>query len=109
AERFRELRNDARAAELREGILARARRDDRTVRERLSRPVVVRDDDVEAARLRTRDLIDGSDPAVDGEDEAAPLVGQPVERLAGDAVALVEAAGQMPVDIRPEPAQADDR
>ena len=70
--------------------------------------MVIGDDDVEAARLRARDLVDGRDPAVDGQHEAAALVGEPVERLAGEAVALVEAARQVPVGVGAERAQRQD-
>ena len=105
AERLRELRDDAGAAELLKGIVGRTRRDDRTVGKRLTRAVVIRDDDLEAVRLRAGDLLDGGDAAVDGQDEPAALVGETVERLAREAVALVEAARQMPVRVGAERAQ----
>ena len=73
---------------------------------RLAGPVVVGDDDVESARLRARDLLDGRDPAVDGQHESAAVVGEPVERLAGEAVTLVEPARQVPVGVGAEAPQA---
>ena len=78
-----------------------------TVGQRLGRPVMVRDDDVEAAFFRLGHLGDGRDPAVDGEDEPAALVGEPGERLAADAVAFVEATRQMPGDLGAELAQEE--
>ena len=69
---------------------------------------MVGDDDVEPARRRLGDLGGGRDPAVDGQDEPAALVGEPRERLAADAVALVEAAREMPVDVGAELAQEED-
>ena len=67
-----ELVDDAGSAELGERVLGRTGCDDRTVGQRLARPVVVGDDDVEAAFPRLGHLGDGRDPAVDGEDEPAP-------------------------------------
>src|SRR6478672_2041405 len=94
-----ELVDDPGAAELGKWVLGRASGDDRTVGQRLGRPVMVRDDDVEATFLRHGHLGDGRDPAVDGEDEPAALVGEPGERLAADPIALVEATRQMPGDL----------
>ena len=108
-ERLEELPDDAGAAELLEWVVGRARRNDRAVRERLARPVMVGDDDAEPARLGGLDLGDGRDPAVHGEEKPAALVGEPFERLAGDAVALLEAAREVPVDVCAEVAQRGDR
>ena len=83
-ERAEQLVGDAGTAELREGIARRARRDDRAVRKRLAGTVVVGHDHVEAERLRARDLLDRSDPAVDGQDERAALLGEPLDRLTGE-------------------------
>ena len=66
---------------------------------------MVGDDDLEPARLRRGDLGDGGDPAVDGEQEPAALLREPRDRLARDAVALLEAARQVPVDLGAELAQ----
>jgi hypothetical protein len=71
--------------------------------------MVVCDHDVEAERSGTYDLGDGGDPAVDGQHEAAAVFCQPVERLAGDAVALLEAARQVPRDVGPELAENEYR
>ena len=108
AERLRELADDAGAAQLRERIVGRPRRDHRAVGQRRAGPVVVGDDHVEPARLRRGDLLDGRDPAVDGEQEAAALVGQPRDRDVRDAVALLEPARQVPFDVRAELPQRQD-
>ena len=70
--------------------------------------MVVGDDDVEPELLRAGDLGDRGDPAVDGDDECAPVAGQPVERLARDAVALLEPAREVPGDVRAELPQDED-
>ena len=101
-ERLAELVDDAGAAELRERVVGRPRRDDGAVRQRFAGPVVVGDDHLEPARPRLGDLLDRGDPAVDGDDEPAALVGEPRERLGTHAVALVEAARQVPVDLGAE-------
>ena len=64
-------------------------------------------DHLEPERLRLRDLLDGGDPAVDGQDEADSLFHEPTERLARDAVALFEAAREMPDDVRAELAEEE--
>ena len=99
-QRLAELVDDAGAAELRERVVGRARGDDRAVGQRLAGPVVVGDDDVEPARARLGDLLDRGDAAVDGQDEPAALVGEPREGLALEAVALLEAARQVPARRR---------
>jgi alkanesulfonate monooxygenase SsuD/methylene tetrahydromethanopterin reductase-like flavin-dependent oxidoreductase (luciferase family) len=91
-QRLGELPDDTGAAEARERIVALQRRDDRAVRKGLARPVVVGDDDLEAERLRALDLLDRGDAAVDGQHELDALVGEPLERVPVQAVALVEAA-----------------
>ena len=105
AERLQELEGDAGAAQLRERVRGRLRRDDRAVGKGLAGPVVVGDDDLEPRRPGLRDLLDGSDPAVDGEDERAAVVRQARQRLARHPVALLEAAGQVPLDVRAQVAQ----
>src|SRR6266542_3376560 len=84
AERLGELRHDAGAAELGKRVLGRTRGDHWAVRELVARPVVV------------------------GEDETAAVVREAVERLAGEAVAFVEAAGKVPIDVGSEGAQAQE-
>ena len=108
-QRLAELVDDARAAELGERVVGGPRGDDGAVRERLARPVMVRDDDLEPARPRLGDLLDRGHAAVDGEDEPAALVGEPRKRFALDAVALLEAARQVPDDVRAELAQDEHR
>ena len=102
AQRLRELADDTGAAELREWIVRRPCRDDRAVRQSGAGTMVVGDDHLEATRLRGSDLLDRRDPAVDGHEQAATLVGKPRDRVAGDAVALLEAAREMPFDIGAE-------
>ena len=69
---------------------------------------MVADDDLEAEHLGCRDLRSRRDPAVDRQDKTAAVAGQPRERLAADAVALVESAGKMPFDLGPELPQDQD-
>ena len=64
-------------------------------------------DDVETV-ARLGHLGGGRDPAVDGEDEPAALVRESGQRLAANAVALVEAAREMPGDVRAELGQEED-
>ena len=107
-QRLGELPDDACAAETRERIVALQRRDDRAGRERLGRPVVVGDDDLEAERSRMLDLRDGGDAAVDGEHEVEALLGEPRQRAGVQAVALLEARRQMPGDVGVQLAQEED-
>ena len=108
AERLRELVDDAGSAELGKRIVGRTRRDDGAVGKRLARTVVVGDDDVEPQLLGVRDLLDRRDPAIDREDQPGFLAGEARQRLAGQAVALFEAARKMPVDLGAELAQHGD-
>ena len=71
----------------------------------VARAVMVGDDDLEPARPRLGDLLDRGDPAVDREHEPDALVGEPRERVAGHAVALLEAAREVPDDVRAELAE----
>jgi hypothetical protein len=97
--RLRQLPDDAGATEAREGIVALQRRDDWTGGERLGRAVVIGDNHLEPERARVLDLGDGRDPAVDREHEVEPLLGEPRQRLAVQAVALLEPRGKMPGDV----------
>src|SRR4051794_11668809 len=102
-QRLAELEDDPGAAKLAERIPRPAvRADERAIRELLCGAVMVADDDLEAKGLRFRDLGDRRDPAVDREDKAAAVLCKPRERLAPDAVALVEAARQVPFDLGAE-------
>ena len=69
---------------------------------------MVADDDLQAELLPCGDLRRRRDPAVDREDETAALVGEPRERLPAKAVAFVEAARQVPLDLGAELAQDQD-
>ena len=101
-ERLEELEHDAGPAELRERVRRRPRRDHRAVRQLVSRPVVIGDDDLQAEPPRRGDLVDRGDAAIDGEHEPVALVGELLERLAREAVALLEAARQVPADVGAE-------
>ena len=70
--------------------------------------MVVGDDDVDAELAGPRDLRDGGDAAVDGDDEIDPVGRELLDRLEREAVALVEPARQAPVDRRAELPQDED-
>ena len=109
-QRLAELVDDAGAAELPERIRRLAvRADQRAVGQVLPGPVMVGDDDLEPAGPCGGDLVDRGDAAVDRQDEAASLVGKPLERRLAHAVALVEAARQVPFRVGAELAQDQDR
>ena len=57
---------------------------------------------VDAGRARGGDLLDGGDRAVDGDQQLRPARGEPLDRRQRQAVAVVDAAGQVPVDVGPE-------
>ena len=59
-------------------------------------------------RLRRRDLGHGGDRAVDGHQQVGPARGEPLDRRGGEAVAVVDAAGQVPVDVGAERPQGAD-
>ena len=61
--------------------------------------VVVGDDDVEPARPRERHLLDGGDRAVDRHQQPRAARGEPLDRRRRQAVAVVHAARQEPVDV----------
>ena len=68
-------------------------------REGRPRPVVVRDDDVEPELAGAGDLLDRRDAAVDGDHEVDAIRREQLDRLDGEAVALLEAARQAPFDV----------
>ncbi len=109
AECFQQFEDDARAAELRKGVVGRPRRDNRAVGKRLARPVMVGDDDLQPGRPRLGDLLHRRDPAVDGEDERTSLPGQARQRLTRNTVAFLEAAREMPPDLGAEASQGRHR
>ena len=107
-ERLSELEDHAGAAQLGERVqllVGPARADERHVRQLGARAVVVADDDGDAARLRVGDRLVGREAAVDAQDQRRTLVGEQVDGLDGDAVALDEAARQVPADLGAELAQ----
>ena len=107
-QRLPELPDHPGAAELRERVVAAIRPDHGAVGELRPRTVVVGDHHVEPERSRMRDLVDGRNPAVDGQDEPAALLGEARDRLSREPVALVEAARQMPRDVGAELAEDED-
>ena len=70
--------------------------------------MVVGDDDLQPPRPRSGDLLDCGDATIDGQNEAAALVGEPRQRLAPQPVTLLEPARQVPLDLGSEPAQDED-
>ncbi len=108
-QRLRQLGHDAGAAEIGKGVVGRARGHDRALRQALARPMVVGDDHVDAQAPGPLDLGDGRDTAVDGEDERDAVLRETGDRRAGEPVALLEAARQVPADVRSELAQRQRR
>src|SRR2546425_936452 len=101
-QRLAELVDDPGPTQLGKRVVRRPGGDDGAVRQRLAGPVVVGDDDVEPARPRLGDLLDRRHAAVDGQDQPTALVGETREGLALEAVALLEAARQVPLDLGTE-------
>ena len=66
---------------------------------------MVADDDVQAQGARLRDLVDGGDGAVGGEQQARAALGEPLHRRRAEPVAVLGAAGQVPVHVGPQAAQ----
>ena len=60
------------------------------------------------AATRRRDLVDGGDRAVGGDQQLRPARGQALDRRRRQAVAVLAAAGQKPVDVGAERAQHAD-
>ena len=79
--------------------------DDRAVGQLLAGPVVVGDHDVEPRGARCRNLLDRGDAAVHRDEQLHAAPAQPLDRRAGEPVALVEAARQLPHRIGAERAQ----
>ena len=88
-------------------VPAHARVHDRSVGQPAvgARGVMVGHHDVEPRRARGGDLLDGGDRAVDGDEQVGPALGQPPHGRLGEAVAVVDPARQVPVDVRAERAQ----
>src|SRR5262245_62261384 len=71
--------------------------------------MMVGDDHVEPVPPRVGYLLDGSEAAVDGEHAPDPLLCETPERVARDAVALLEPARQMPADVGSELTEVENR
>src|SRR5207244_5654961 len=108
-QRLAELVDDTRAAQLGKRVPGRPRRDDRTLGQLVARAVMIRDDYVQSKPRRLPNLRDRRDAAVDGEHEPTALTRKPRERLAMNAVALVESRRQMPLDLSARLAQNEHR
>ena len=107
-ERAGDLVSDARGAEVGARVSRDDGMDDRAIGELRARLVVVGDDDVDAERPCVCDLVDRRDPAVGGDQEASAALGQPVDRLAAEAVAVLDAPGDKPVALGASVAQGAD-
>ena len=100
-QRLAELERHAGPAQLGERVVAAAaRHHEGRVGQLGGRAVVVGDHEVEAQRARPRRGLDRRDAAVDRQQEAAPGLVQALDRLRGEPVPLVEAAGQEGLDVR---------
>ena len=77
--------------------------DDRAVGQHAvgARRVVIADDHVHAGGPGGGDLVDGGDAAVDGDDQGRAPLGQALHGGRGQAVAVVDAAGQEPARLAP--------
>ncbi len=106
-QRLGELPHDGGAAETGERVVALQRRDDRAGRERVAGAVVIGDDHLEPEPCRLLHFEDRRDSAVDGEHEADPVLGQPGNRLRGEAVALLEPRREVPRRVGAELAEQE--
>jgi hypothetical protein len=81
---------------------------DRGVRQRAvcAGAVVVGDEHVQPGRPSGGHLLDRGDRAVDGHQQARPARGEALDGGQGQAVAVVQPAGQIPIDLGSEPPQA---
>ena len=88
-------------------VAVEARVHERRVRQRAvrARAVMVGDHDVEPERPRRGHLLDRGDRAVDGDQQVRPARGELVDRGAGEPVAVVDPARQVPVHVGAERAQ----
>ena len=103
-QRGRELVGDAGRAQVGARVAADGGVHDRRVGQRPvgARAVVVGDDDVHAGGARLRDLVDRGDRAVGGEQQARAALGQALDRRRAQPVAVLGAAGQVPVHVGAE-------
>ena len=109
-ERRGELVGDPGPAQRRARVARQRRMDDRAVGQRTvgARCVVIGDDHVHTGGPSGRDLVDRGDAAVDGHDQGGPALGQALHGGRGQAVAVVDAAGQEPARLGAEAAQGPD-
>ena len=92
-------------AQLGTAVVAERRVHDRAVGQLLARSVVVGDHHVEPHSASGRDLLDRRDAAVDRDQQLDTAPAQPLHGRPGEAVALVEAARQLPDGVGAERAQ----
>ncbi len=108
-ERSRELVGDGRAAQLGKRVVRGPRAHPQRVGELRAGLVVVGDDDVHAELPGPGDLRDRGDAAIDGDQEADTGLRKLLDRGGGETVALLEPAGQVPLDVRAEALQREHR
>ena len=108
-QRLGQLQHHAGAAQLRERVVATAacRRAGSRAARRPGRWWSVTITSMPSSRAR-RHLGDGRDAAVDRQHQLHALAGQPLQRLGAHAVALLEAAGQVPADLGAQRSQHQD-
>jgi hypothetical protein len=106
-QRLRELVGDAGRAQVRAEVAPDPRVHDRGLGQRAvgARGVVVGDHDLHPGSARGGDLLDRGDRAVDRDQQLRPARGEALDRGSGQAVAVVDPARQVPVDVGPEGAQ----
>ncbi len=108
-ERLRELDDHTGPAQLRKGIDGGPRGDDRALRQRLRRAMVVGDDHVDTEPAGILDLCGGGDAAVHREEKLHAFLREPRDRRRGDAVAFLEPAREVPDDVGSELSQRQRR
>ena len=108
-QRLAQLQHDARGAQLRAAVVAERRVDDGAVGQLVAWAMVIGDHHVEPCGSGRGHLLDGSDAAVDRDEQLHPAARQPLDRRPGEAVALVEAARQLPHGIGAERAKGPEQ
>jgi hypothetical protein len=103
-QRRSELVRHAGRAQVRARVAADGRMDDRRIGQRAVGPraVVIGHHDVHPRLARLGDLGHGGDSAVGGDEQARAARGQPLHRRRAQAVAVLGATGQVPVDLGAE-------
>ncbi len=91
-QRLGELEDDTRARQLGKRVVRRPGAHQWTGGQGVAGTVVVGHDHIHAEGCGAGDLIGGGDAAVDGDQQCNAVAGEPLDRLGGEAVALVEAA-----------------